>query len=52
MAVIDLEDEKIDAEILDTMAVTNEHFQTALEFSNPLSLRETVSFFMSVFVQF
>ncbi|KAM7475507.1 hypothetical protein LguiB_022750 [Lonicera macranthoides] len=42
MAVIDLEDENIDAEILDSMAVTNEHFQTALGFSNPSSLRETV----------
>ncbi|KAG2690118.1 hypothetical protein I3843_09G168900 [Carya illinoinensis] len=30
MDVIDLEDETIDAEILNSMAVTNEHFQTAL----------------------
>lgn len=43
MDVIDLEDETIDAEILNSMAVTNEHFQTALGISNPSALRETVS---------
>lgn len=43
MDVIDLEDESIDAEILNSMAVTNEHFQTALGSSNPSALRETVS---------
>ncbi|KAK2993202.1 hypothetical protein RJ640_005170 [Escallonia rubra] len=42
MDVIDLEDETIDAEILNSMAVTNEHFQTALGASNPSALRETV----------
>ncbi|MQL85517.1 hypothetical protein Taro_018037 [Colocasia esculenta] len=42
MDVIDLEDETIDAEILNSMAVTNEHFQTALGSSNPSALRETV----------
>ncbi|CAN1837417.1 Cell division cycle protein 48 homolog [Linum perenne] len=42
MDVIDLEDETIDAEILNSMAVTNEHFQTALGTSNPSALRETV----------
>ncbi|KAL2459534.1 Cell division control protein 48-like protein E [Forsythia ovata] len=42
MDVIDLEDETIDAEVLDSMAVTNEHFQTALGASNPSALRETV----------
>ncbi|KAJ0470100.1 Cell division cycle protein 48 [Helianthus annuus] len=42
MDVIDLEDESIDAEILNSMAVTNEHFQTALGTSNPSALRETV----------
>ncbi|KAL0805371.1 hypothetical protein Bca101_097862 [Brassica carinata] len=41
MDVIDLEDEEIDAEILNSMAVTNEHFQTALGNSNPSALRET-----------
>ncbi|KEH39380.1 ATPase, AAA-type, CDC48 protein [Medicago truncatula] len=43
MDVIDLEDETIDAEILNSMAVTNEHFHTALGTSNPSALRETVS---------
>ncbi|CAJ1974886.1 unnamed protein product [Sphenostylis stenocarpa] len=42
MDVIDLEDETIDAEVLNSMAVTNEHFQTALTSSNPSALRETV----------
>ncbi|GKV08354.1 hypothetical protein SLEP1_g19994 [Rubroshorea leprosula] len=40
--VIDLDDESIDAEILNSMAVASEHFQTALETSNPSALRETV----------
>ena len=43
MDVIDLEDETIDAEILNSMAVTNDHFETALGPSNPSALRETVS---------
>lgn len=43
MDIIDLEDETIDAEILNSMAVTNEHFKTALGTSNPSALRETVS---------
>ncbi|KAK4487541.1 hypothetical protein RD792_005815 [Penstemon davidsonii] len=42
MDVIDLEDDSIDAEILNSMAVTNEHFSTALGTSNPSALRETV----------
>ena len=42
MDVIDIEDETIDAAILDSMAVTNDHFQTALGQTNPSSLRETV----------
>ncbi|KAL0719747.1 hypothetical protein Bca4012_069071 [Brassica carinata] len=42
MDVIDLEDDSIDAEILNSMAVTNEHFHTALGNSNPSALRETV----------
>ncbi|KAL8123429.1 cell division cycle protein 48 homolog [Apium graveolens] len=42
MDVIDLEDETIDAEILNSMAVSSEHFQTALGTSNPSALRETV----------
>ncbi|KAJ4784508.1 hypothetical protein LUZ62_035754 [Rhynchospora pubera] len=42
ISAIDLDDETIDAEILNSMAVTNEHFQTALGTSNPSALRETV----------
>merc|ERR1719265_1035397 len=42
MDLIDIEEETIDAEILDSMAVTNEHFKHALGASNPSSLRETV----------
>ncbi|KAM4096468.1 hypothetical protein ACJW30_08G107100 [Castanea mollissima] len=42
MDVIDLEDESIDVVILDSMAVTNEHFQNAFGTSNPSALRETV----------
>uniref|UniRef100_I1P7N1 Cell division cycle protein 48 homolog n=1 Tax=Oryza glaberrima TaxID=4538 RepID=I1P7N1_ORYGL len=42
MDIIDLEDETIDAEILNSMAVTNDHFKTALGTSNPSALRETV----------
>merc|ERR1711871_1060373 len=34
--------ELIDAEILDSMSVTNDHFKFALGVSNPSSLRETV----------
>ncbi|KAL5080811.1 hypothetical protein RYX36_009232, partial [Vicia faba] len=41
MDVIGLEDEMIDAEILNSMAVTNEHFHTSLGTSNPSALRET-----------
>jgi len=42
MDVIDLEDETISAEILDSMAVTQDHFRSALGTSNPSALRETV----------
>jgi transitional endoplasmic reticulum ATPase len=42
MDVIDLEDDEIDAEVLDSMAVTQDHFKTALVLSNPSALRETV----------
>lgn len=42
MDIIDLEDENIDAEVLDSMAVTNDNFSTALGVSNPSALRETV----------
>lgn len=43
MDVIDLEDDSIDAEILNSMAITDIHFKTALGTSNPSALRETVS---------
>merc|ERR1711959_56975 len=42
MDLIDLEDETIDAEVLDKMYVTNENFEHALGTSNPSALRETV----------
>ncbi|MCO5564919.1 hypothetical protein L7F22_018587 [Adiantum nelumboides] len=42
MDVIDLEDESIDAEVLNSMAVSDQHFQTALGVSNPSALRETL----------
>ncbi|KAI8474134.1 MAG: flagellar associated protein [Monoraphidium minutum] len=42
MDVIDLEDDNIDAEVLASMAVTQDHFKTALGMSNPSALRETV----------
>ena len=42
MDIIDIDDDQIDAEILDSMYVTNEHFKFAQGSSNPSSLRETV----------
>merc|ERR1711912_30844 len=42
MDVIDLEDDTIDAEVLEMMAVSNDNFKHALTQSNPSSLRETV----------
>ncbi|XBJ17521.1 hypothetical protein VPH35_008906 [Triticum aestivum] len=42
MDVIDLEDDTIDAEILNSMAVMNDHFKIALGTSNPSALHETV----------
>ncbi|XP_034314513.1 transitional endoplasmic reticulum ATPase [Crassostrea angulata] len=41
MDLIDLEDEHIDAEVLDSLAVTMEDFRWALSKSNPSALRET-----------
>ncbi|KAH9281001.1 Transitional endoplasmic reticulum ATPase [Echinococcus granulosus] len=41
MDLIDLEDETIDAEVLDSLAVTMEDFRWALGKSNPSALRET-----------
>merc|ERR1712203_3724 len=42
MDLIDLDEETIDAEILDAMAVSQEHFTNAMGSCNPSSLRETV----------
>lgn len=42
MELIDMEGESIDAEVLNSMSVTQEHFKYALGQSNPSSLRETV----------
>jgi len=42
MDIIDIEDETIDTEVLDAMAVTNDHFTYAQGQTNPSSLRETV----------
>jgi len=42
MDVIDLESDSIDAEVLDAMCVTMDHFRTALDTSNPANLRETI----------
>jgi len=42
MDLIDLEDDTIDAAVLDSMFVTQDHFQSGLTVCNPSSLRETV----------
>ena len=42
MDIIDIEDDTIDAEILNALAITNEHFKFANNNTNPSSLRETV----------
>lgn len=42
MDLIDLEEESIDAQVLDSMCVTQEHFNAAMGACNPSSLRETV----------
>ena len=42
MDIIDIEDDTIDAEVLDAMAVTGDHFRFAQGTTNPSSLRETV----------
>ncbi|CAM9814431.1 unnamed protein product [Pylaiella littoralis] len=42
MDLIDIEEETIDAEVLDAMAVSMDHFRFSLGVSNPSSLRETV----------
>lgn len=42
MDIIDIEEDTIDAAILDSMAVSQEHFKFAMTQCNPASLRETV----------
>ena len=42
MNLFDIEDETIDADVLNSMSVTMAHFKHALANSNPSSLRETV----------
>ena len=42
MDLIDLEEDTIDAEVLDSLGVTMENFRFALGASNPSALRETV----------
>ncbi|KAF9911667.1 AAA ATPase cdc48 [Linnemannia zychae] len=42
MELFDLDDETIDAEVLNSLAVTMENFRYALGVSNPSALRETV----------
>lgn len=42
MDLIDLEEETIDAEVLDSLGVTMDNFRFALSNSNPSALRETV----------
>ena len=42
MDLIDIEQDSIDAEILASMSVNQDHFKFALGTSNPSSLRETV----------
>ena len=43
MDIIDLEDENIDAEILNSMAVTNDHFKTALGIRWGLQIQHSAS---------
>uniref|UniRef100_A0A4W6DJM5 Transitional endoplasmic reticulum ATPase n=1 Tax=Lates calcarifer TaxID=8187 RepID=A0A4W6DJM5_LATCA len=43
MTLIDLEDETIDADLLNSLAVTMDDFQWALSQSNPSALRETIA---------
>jgi len=42
MDLIDLEEDTIDAEVLDSMAVSQDHFRYAMTVQSPSSLRETV----------
>lgn len=42
MDLIDLEEDTIDTEVLNALAVTQEHFKWSLGATNPSSLRETI----------
>ena len=42
MDIIDIDDDTIDAEVLNALCVNNEHFKFAMGTTNPSSLRETV----------
>lgn len=42
MDIIDIEEDTIDAKILEAMAVTQDHFKTAMGQVNPASLRQVV----------
>jgi transitional endoplasmic reticulum ATPase len=42
MDIIDIDDDTIDAEVLDSLAVSNDHFKHAQGCTNPSSLRETI----------
>lgn len=42
MNLIDIDSDTIDAEVLNSMAVTQDHFKHALGTTNPSSLRETI----------
>jgi len=42
MELIDLEEDTIDAAVLDSLSVTNAHFRFALQQSNPSALREVI----------
>ena len=42
MDIIDIDDDTIDAEVLDALAVNNEHFKHSMGATNPSSLRETI----------
>ena len=42
MDIIDIDDDTIDAEVLEALCVTNDHFKFAQGHTNPSSLRETV----------
>lgn len=42
MDIIDIDDDTIDAAVLDALAVSNDHFKHAMGTTNPSSLRETI----------